>query len=133
MVIISLIYITFFTILAGCTSFWVSYVRSKTSVSFGDGGNEKLQRARSGHSMVIEPMIAFVPILVGLEHLGASANWIHSLGLIFLLTRLGHVFSALWIKKQPNLLRGLGVVGSVFVPIIGSLKLITLIFEAYFR
>ncbi|MGB0504807.1 MAG: MAPEG family protein [Pikeienuella sp.] len=96
--------------------------RAKTGISWGDGGDFGLQRAIRAHGNLTEYAPVFLIILFLLENAGASATWLHGLGVAFV---FGRLVSALyfWVA-QKFILRVIALWGAVLPIIVGSVVLL---------
>ena len=113
----SALYIALLGILLTLTSAYVTILRGKTGILFGDGGNDTLARARRAHTTVLEFGVTFLLLMIAYELLGGSATWIMWLAIAFIITRLIHV---LYQFKFDGLhfTRAIGTFGSHIVNII---------------
>ena len=80
------LFIILFIVLKGL----VGRVRSSEKVMFGDGANERLQRAQRAQGNAVEDVPVTLIGLLGLGALAAPVWLIHALGAAFLLGRILH-------------------------------------------
>jgi uncharacterized protein len=85
----------------------VVYIRFKTKIMYGDGGNMTLIRSRAVHFNLLENGIPFLILLISFDILGGSRNNIIGVGSIFILARLIHAISTYWLRPD-HLFRAIG-------------------------
>ncbi len=86
----------------------ISAVRSKTSISFGDGGNVELLRRIRQHGNFVEwaPFVLILMILA--EGMGAPALYLHIGGALLLIGRIVHPFGLQAIDNAAHPMRYIG-------------------------
>ncbi len=86
----------------------ISAVRSKTSISFGDGGNVELLRRIRQHGNFVEwaPFVLILMILA--EGMGAPALYLHIGGALLLIGRIVHPFGLQSIDNAAHPMRYIG-------------------------
>ena len=70
----------------------VSAVRSKTSISFGDGGNVELLRRVRQHGNFVEWTTFVLILMILAEGMGAPALYLHISGVLLVIGRIVHPF-----------------------------------------
>jgi uncharacterized membrane protein YecN with MAPEG domain len=70
----------------------VGRLRSKKGVSLGDNGDRDLVVANRQHMNFVECVPLALILLAVVEANGASAGWVHALGIVLLVSRLIHPF-----------------------------------------
>ena len=88
--------------------FRVSAVRSKTGVSFGDGGNAVLLQRIRQHGNFVEWTCFVLILMILAEGIGAPAIYVHVSGALLLIGRIAHPFGL----KPDNAAHPLRIVGN---------------------
>jgi uncharacterized protein len=88
--------------------FRVSAVRSKTGISFGDGGNMLLLQRVRQHGNFVEWTCFVLILMILAEGIGAPAIYIHATGALLLIGRIVHPFGL----KADNAAHPLRIVGN---------------------
>jgi len=96
-----------------------SQVRMKLNIELGDGGSEALIRRMRAHANFVENAPFFLVLVALLELAEASATFLWTAVILFILARLCHAFGM--DRKAPNPLRMAGTMGSLTV--IGGLAI----------
>ena len=104
----------------------VGFTRLNTQISFGSGGNDKLERKIRVHGNLTENAPMFLLLLALLEGVGMSSTVIGLIGLAFFLVRIAHAY-ALNYTSGAHPLRAVGAFGTVLC-LVGTAG--TLIFQA---
>jgi len=85
------IYAAMIALLFLAMAFRVVQLRRSENVALGDGGNEKLLRARAAHSHALENAPISLLLMLLLEINGLSTTWLHSMGIALVISRLLHL------------------------------------------
>ena len=86
----AILYVGLFIILFILLKVNVGRVRSAEKIIFGDGANERLQRAQRVQGNAVEDVPVTLIGIVGLGVLSAPVLLIHGLGALFLIGRILH-------------------------------------------
>ena len=87
----------------------VTRVRASVNILLGDGGNDRLIRARWAHNQLFENAPTFLIVLMAHEMLGGI--WVVWMAALFVVGRLLHVYGAIALGPK-SLGRGIGAVVS---------------------
>ena len=87
---------------------YTSGLRAKTDVLFGDKDIDTLKRARRAHGNLAEYLGPFIGVLLFAELLGGNSVVLHSIGGLFLVSRLSHAIGVM-ASKVPLHALGAGV------------------------
>jgi len=115
-------FIVILTAMMATFSAVVVYLRFKTKIMYGDGGNMTLIRARAVHFNILENGIPFLFLLVGLDIMGGDRSCIIYTGSIFVLARILHAITTYWLRPD-HLLRAISYSVSHLVQIYLMFKL----------
>lgn len=111
-------YIIVFALLSLVFSIRVGMVRKNTGISFLDGGDELLLRRMRGHGNFIETVPLALALIALSEANGASTLFVHSMGLLLLVSRLMHYIT---LQQNPqSITRAIGMIGTFSVYLISS-------------
>lgn len=119
-------YVAILGLLITGLSIHVSVQRARFKIWFDDGGNRTLARARRAHFTVLEFSIIFLVLLVTYELMGGDKAWIHPLGIAFVIARIMHALSALFLQEV-SAARGFGMVVSHACTIIVAVRVLMLL------
>jgi hypothetical protein len=92
----------------------VALYRGKVGIHVGHGENERLLRLNRGQQNFTETAPMALLLLVLMEMAGASAPWLHTLGLMLTLGRISHYCQITHIV-QHLLFRGAGMLATLLV------------------
>ncbi|WP_413113810.1 MAPEG family protein [Thaumasiovibrio sp. DFM-14] len=87
---VSMLYVALTGWLICFLSIQVIKARRKGLIKYGDGGDERLQRARAAHSNCTEYAPIALLLLIGFEHNNGPLWLLHIFGLIFVIGRCYH-------------------------------------------
>lgn len=94
-------------------SIYVSILRGKLGVSLMGGGNIKLVERIRRHGNFTENVPITLILMATVELNGASATWLHAIGLLLVISRIIHPFGIR--EDKPNSIwRILGALGAQF-------------------
>jgi len=96
----------------------VGLYRIKSQISLGTGDDPEMVRRMRGQANFIETVPIALILLVAMEGLGASATWLHALGLTLVLGRIAH-YAGL-IEIGPLAFRVVGMVATLVTILLGS-------------
>lgn len=91
MIKISLIYAALLSFILVFLSVKVILGRFKNKVSLGDGGHASMITLIRTHANFTEYVPFALILIMGVEFLGYSSTVVHTLGVILILARLGHI------------------------------------------
>ena len=113
-VTISTIYAAILGLLFVPFTFYVGSYRVKHKILLLDGGDEELARRIRAQGNFVETVPLAVILIVLMELNGASATWLHSLGIVLVVARVMHYLT---IATNPANAapRALGMVGTLGV------------------
>ena len=116
---ISALYLAIFAVFASVLAFLPGKIRGSSGISIGDGGRPDLLLASRRHANFVEYVPYFMIMFAALELNGASAGWLHGLGLAMIAARLSH---AIGIKEDTiaSLPRGIGAGGTLLTTLIAA-------------
>ncbi len=119
---ISGLYLAVFAVFASVLAFLPGKIRGTEGISIGDGGRPDLLLAMRRHANFVEYVPYFMVMMVALELGGASAGWLHGLGIAMVVARICH---AVGIKADTiqSPLRGVGAGGTLLVTLIATVML----------
>lgn len=103
----------------------VGYVRTKTNVSLGDGGDPKLTVANRRHMNFVENVPLALLLLALLELSGASKTFLHVLGTALVVARIVHPFG---IDAQ-NMMRPQRAIGAGLTAVVIAVSALGLIWN----
>lgn len=106
----------------------VVFLRFKTKIMYGDGGNMLLIRARAVHFNILENGIPFLILLMAFEIMGGNETCIIYVGSIFVVARILHAVTTYWLKPE-HLLRALSYSISHLAQIYLMIKLCLILCE----
>ena len=86
----AVLYAGLFVVLFLALKINVGRVRTGEKIVFGDGGNERMQRALRVQGNAVEDVPVTLIGIIGLGALAAPVWLIHTLGAVFLLGRIAH-------------------------------------------
>ena len=113
-VTISTIYAAILGLLFVPFTFYVGSYRVKHKILLLDGGDKELARRIRAQGNFVETVPLAVILIVLMELNGASATWLHSLGVVLVVARVMHYLT---IATNPanTVPRALGMVGTLGV------------------
>lgn len=116
---ISALYLAVFAVFASVLAFLPGKIRGSEGISIGDGGRQDLLLASRRHGNFVEYIPYFMVMFAVLELNGASATWLHSLGIAMVVARLCH---AVGIKADTiqSIPRAVGAGGTLLVTLIAA-------------
>ena len=119
---ITALYLAVFAVFASVLAFLPGKIRGSSGISIGDGGRPDLLLATRRHANFVEYVPYFMIMFAALELNGASAAWLHGLGLAMLAARVLH---AIGIKADTieSLPRGIGAGGTLLATLIAAVLL----------
>ena len=93
---------------------YVGFYRAQNKILLLDGGDQELARRIRAQGNFIETVPLAVILIILMEYNGAGATWLHSLGLILVVSRVMHYLT---IATNPanTAPRALGMLGSLGV------------------
>jgi uncharacterized membrane protein YecN with MAPEG domain len=97
--------------------------RLAADVSLGDGGDEGLTVAMRRQANFVEQVPVALLLFVALELNGASALWLHSLGVALLVARIVHPFG-LEFANSKRIPRFIGAAGTLVIMLVAIGKLL---------
>ena len=106
-------------------AFRVGAMRGKLNISLGDGGNPQMLEAIRRHGNAIEYVPMAVLLIALLEVNDANLIFLHTLGVVLVLSRILHPMG-LKTNSMNEVLRGAGAGGTVLVMAVSALYLIWL-------
>jgi uncharacterized membrane protein YecN with MAPEG domain len=116
---ISLIYAALLGLIFVALSFRVIRHRVGTRVVFGDGGNTQLSIAIRTHGNFIEYVPLALLLIMGVELVQYPSSIVHSLGIVLVLARLGHILG-LASQKGVGMGRPAGTIATLLVLVLSS-------------
>ncbi len=99
-------------------------MRTKTGISIGDGGSQEMLLASRRHGNFVENIPLLMLMFAALELNGASAAWMHGLGVALVIARVAHAVG-LRTADMPSLPRAGGVLGTLLVTLVAAGKLLS--------
>ena len=116
---ISALYLAIFAVFASVLSFFPGKIRGSEGISIGDGGRPDLLLAIRRQGNFLEYVPYFMLMFVALELNGATATWLHGLGITMFLSRIAHAVGLKTdLGKSP--LRGVGAGGTFLVSLLAA-------------
>ncbi len=107
---ITALYLAVFAVFAGVLAVLPGRMRGAAGVSVGDGGRADLLVAMRRHANFIEWVPYFMLMFAVLELNGASAGFLHGIGIAMILARVLH---AIGLKETiESIPRGIGALGT---------------------
>ena len=121
---ISTLYAAILGLLFVPATFYVGLYRLQNKILLLDGGDPELSRRIRAQGNFVETVPLAVILIILMEYNGASATWIHSLGLVLVVSRITHyVTIATNPANAPP--RALGMAGTLGVYIAAGIWLLT--------
>ncbi|MEM7412458.1 MAG: MAPEG family protein [Myxococcota bacterium] len=116
---ISALYLAIFAVFAAVLSFFPGRIRGSEGISIGDGGRPDLLLAMRRHANFVEFVPYFMLMFAALELNGASAGFLHGIGLAMVVARICH---AIGLKADTiqSPLRGIGAGVTFLVTLIAA-------------
>ncbi|MFC4698676.1 MAPEG family protein [Glaciecola siphonariae] len=93
--------------------------RLKSKIFIGTGDDPEMLRRVRGQANFIETVPIAVFILIAMEMLGASALWLHSLGIALILGRIFHYIGLTEIG--PSIFRPIGMFATIVMILTGAI------------
>ena len=102
---------------------YVGFYRFQNNIVLLDGGDQELARRIRAQGNFIETVPLAVILIILMEFNGASATWLHTLGLVLVLSRITHYLT---IATNPanRAPRALGMLGTLGVYIAAGIWLL---------
>jgi len=103
---------------------YVGFYRVQSNILLLDGGDQELARRIRAQGNFIETVPLAVILIILMEFNGASAAWLHTLGLVLVLSRITHYLT---IATNPanRAPRALGMAGTLGVYIAAGIWLLS--------
>ena len=119
---ITALYLAVFAIFHSVLAFLPGKIRGSSGISIGDGGRPDLLLAMRRQGNFLEFVPYFLLMMLALELNGASATWLHGLGLAMIVARICH---AVGLKADTiqSPLRGIGAGGTLLITLIATVLL----------
>ena len=102
---------------------YVGIYRVQNKILLLDGGDQELARRIRAQANFIETVPLAVILLILMEFNGASATWIHSLGITLVVARFMH-YVTIATNPANTAPRGLGMVGTFAVYLVAAVWLL---------
>ncbi len=96
----------------------VALYRIKSRISLGTGDDSEMERRMRGQANFVETVPMALFLLIVMEILGASAAWLHALGLTLVLGRISHYFGL--IEIAPLAFRVFGIAATLLTIFVSS-------------
>lgn len=111
---ISSLYAAILGLLFVPATFYVGFYRARHGILLLDGGDQQLARRIRAQGNFVETVPLAVLLIVLMEYNGAGSTWLHSLGIILVVSRVMHYLT---IATNPGntLPRALGMAGTLGV------------------
>ncbi len=120
---ISALYLAVFAVFSGALAALPGTLRGREGISIGDGGRSDLLLAMRRHGNFVEYVPYFMTMFVVLELNGASAPWLHGLGLSMVVARVCHAIG-LQADSISSPLRAVGAGGTLLVTLVATVLLL---------
>ena len=119
---ITSLYLIVFALFHCVLSFFAGRLRGSTGISIGDGGNPELLLAIRRQGNFLEYVPYLLIMLAALELTGASAAWLHGIGISLVIARVCH---AIGLKADTiqHPLRAVGAGGTFLLTLVAAGKL----------
>jgi len=108
-------------------SIYLTYRRNRAQAPYDQVRDLSLIRARRGFNAMLQYSAPFLFVLVPYELMGGDKLWIHALGTIFLLGRVSHVASALFLTPK-SLARAVGALVSHACTLLLCVRILAILF-----
>lgn len=129
--IITLRYLALLALFYAALTMFVAHLRIRLRVGFGDGGQQLLARAVRAHGNLSECLPVAILVIGTVEALGLNRGLVHAALLLFVATRLSHVY-AMFDLAPPSrrylFARVFGAAGTWFVVAASAVALAVLAF-----
>ena len=102
----------------------VALYRVKTKISLGDGDDPEMVRRMRGQANFVETVPIALVLLLAMELLGASNEWLHALGFALVLSRTVHYLGVTEVAPMAIQLRFVGILATLLTIVISSLWLV---------
>ena len=131
--IVTLRYLALLALFYAALTMFVAHLRIRLRVGFGDGGQQLLGRAIRAHGNLSECLPVAILVIGSVEALGLDRVLVHAALLLFVATRLSHIY-AIFDLAPPSrryiFARIFGAAGTWFVVAASSVTLAVLAFGA---
>ena len=101
----------------------VGIYRLRNKISLGDGGDPELLKRVRGQANFVETVPIALILIALMELAGASATWLHALGVLLVGSRISHYLQITGFIR-PLVFRGGAIVATLLVYLIASLWLL---------